>query len=142
MAHLGQPVPYAIQVLLERVGQVLQGCRADVVSNHKEEERLVLVRARMARLARLEQAQVYLEHRLEQAHVGALEEADLVLPHVDDEDLGARHAEQRGLALKVLGVRAADVAGHQPAPSSSRRGTCMDSPGPLLAPARPCLRRP
>jgi hypothetical protein len=49
-----------------------------------------------------EQLQVHLEHRLQQTHVCALVEADLVLPDVDNQDLAGRKRKQRTLALKVL----------------------------------------
>jgi hypothetical protein len=49
-----------------------------------------------------EQLQVDLEHRLQQAHVCALVQADLVLPDVDDQDLAGGQRKQRALALKVL----------------------------------------
>lgn len=35
-----------------------------------------------------EESEVDLKDRLEQSHVGSLVETDLVLPNVDDEDLG------------------------------------------------------
>ena len=49
-----------------------------------------------------EQTEVHLKHGLEQAHVGALVQPDLVLPEVDDEHLGRGEREQRRFAFKVL----------------------------------------
>jgi hypothetical protein len=49
-----------------------------------------------------EQLQVDLKDRLQQAHVGALVQADLVLPDVDNQDLARGQCEQGALSLKVL----------------------------------------
>jgi hypothetical protein len=46
--------------------------------------------------------QVHLKDRLEQPHVGALVQTDLVLPDVDDEDLAGSEGEECALPLKVL----------------------------------------
>ena len=49
-----------------------------------------------------EQLQVDLEHRLQQTHVGALVQSNLVLPDVDNEDFTCRQRKEGTLALKVL----------------------------------------
>lgn len=133
---LAQAVPQPVQVGCECRAQVRERGRADVVTNDKEEERLVLRAATSGKkgseppvdkaqeqgsehgpdslaaglallLGSEEQAEVDLEDGLEQAHVGALVQPDLVLPDVDEEHLGDGHAEEGRLALKVLcgGVR-------------------------------------
>lgn len=50
----------------------------------------------------MEQTEVDLEDCLEQRHVGTLIQSDLMLPHVDDETLCARHREEGTLSLEVL----------------------------------------
>jgi hypothetical protein len=49
-----------------------------------------------------EQLQVDLEHRLQQAHVRALVQADLVFPDVHDQDLTGGQRKEGALALEVL----------------------------------------
>lgn len=49
-----------------------------------------------------EQLQVDLKHSLEQTHVCALVQTDLVLPDVDNQDFTGRQRKESGLALKVL----------------------------------------
>ena len=78
----------------ERVLEVGKGRRSEVVADYEEEERAggrpMAVsmddgKDRYYLLGVLhEELQVDLEHRLEQAHVRALVQADLVLPDVDD----------------------------------------------------------
>jgi hypothetical protein len=46
--------------------------------------------------------QVDLEHSLQEAHVRAVVQADLRLPHVDEQDLARGEREEGALALKVL----------------------------------------
>jgi hypothetical protein len=46
--------------------------------------------------------QIDLEHRLEQAHVRALVQSNLVFPDIDNQDLARRKRKQGALALKVL----------------------------------------
>jgi hypothetical protein len=46
--------------------------------------------------------QIDLEHCLEQAHVRALVQSNLVLPNIDNQDLARRKRKQGALALKVL----------------------------------------
>jgi hypothetical protein len=48
------------------------------------------------------QLHVDFENRLEQAHVCALVQADLVLPDVDEQDFAGGQCKKRALALKVL----------------------------------------
>lgn len=55
--------------------------------------------------------QVDLKDRLEQPHVGALVQADLVLPDVDDEHLARGKCKQGALALKVLVLSALPAVG-------------------------------
>ncbi|KAI3480178.1 hypothetical protein L1887_57778 [Cichorium endivia] len=81
--------------------EILERCDADVVADDEEQQRLVLCASGLC-LACLEEAEVDLEHGLEEAHVGALVEAHLVFPEVDDEHLCRSHGEERRLALKVL----------------------------------------
>lgn len=49
-----------------------------------------------------EQLQVDFKNRLEEAHICALIQADLVFPDVDNEDLTSRESEESAFALKVL----------------------------------------
>ena len=58
-----------------------------------------------------EQLQVDLKHGLEQAHVCALVQADLVLPDVDDQNLARGQSKERALALKVLVLAALATVG-------------------------------
>ena len=48
------------------------------------------------------QLQVDFEHGLQQTHVRALVQSNLVLPDVDNEDLARRKRKEGALALKVL----------------------------------------
>ena len=49
-----------------------------------------------------EQPQVNLKHRLEETHVRALVQTDLMLPQVDNEHLGGGEGEEGRLSLKIL----------------------------------------
>jgi hypothetical protein len=49
-----------------------------------------------------EKGEVDFKHGLEQTHVGALIETDLVFPDVDDQHLGDGDGEEGRFALKVL----------------------------------------
>ena len=100
LVRLGEVVPNAEQVSRKRGAQVLQRGRANVVANDEEEQGAALG-AVLGLLA--EESEVDLEDGLEEPHVGALVEADLVLPEVDDEDFGGGEGEERGFALEVLG---------------------------------------
>lgn len=49
-----------------------------------------------------EQPQVNLKHRLEQTHVRALIQTDLMFPKIDEEHLRGGEREKSRLSLKVL----------------------------------------
>lgn len=55
--------------------------------------------------------QVDFKNGLEQAHVGALVQSDLVFPDVDDEDLARGQGEKSTLALKVLVLASLSAVG-------------------------------
>ena len=97
----------------EGVLKVLERGRADVVTDDEKQERLgdgpgsrqhsLAVEKTIYVLAVLdEQLQVDLEHRLQQTHVRALVQSNLVLPDVDNEDFARRQRKEGTLALKVL----------------------------------------
>ncbi len=74
-------MPYPLHIIRQRVGEVDQWRPADIVANDKEQQRfLPAARARACARTAAKKPEVDLEDGLEQAHVGALVQPDLVLP--------------------------------------------------------------
>ena len=127
-----EAVPESVQVGREGRAEVGEWSGADVVSDDEQEERLVLravcevgsvadgwpaiSQSTLGHLAAAEnsrsgvvfllcgeeEAEVDLEDGLEEAHVGALVESDLVFPDVDDQDFSDGHGKEGRFAFKVL----------------------------------------
>ena len=96
-----------------------------------EEEQSAALGAVLGLLA--EQHEVDLEDGLEEAHVGALVKADLMLPEVDNENFGRGEGEQSGFALEVLGSRGE---------KEGKRAYRCNAPGPRRALVRLFPQRP
>ena len=99
--RLGQARPDPLQVRTDRRLQVGQRRGADIVTDHKEQQRFLLRRAG-ACTSDLEQGQIHVQHRLQETHIGALKQAHLILPHIHNDTLGCRERKERRFALKVL----------------------------------------
>lgn len=126
-----QSGPDSAQIGQEGCAQVAERRVANVVSDNEEEQASRDGTATRQRLCGLplgegEEAQVYipalqedaqvdLKHSLQQTHVCALVETDLMLPDVHNEHLTGGKGEQRALPLKVLvftslsAIRALDI---------------------------------
>lgn len=167
-SRLGEAVPEAVEVGRERRLEVGERGGANVVADDKEEEGLVLRAARGGSVGEREgrrndarsddlplvlcceeQGEVDFKDSLEEAHVGALVESDLVLPDVDDEDLGDGDGEESRLSLKVLRGNRSEKAircareertwssprSRPSVPSTSITSTLMSSPFDIQIPA-------
>lgn len=137
---LREAVPYPVEVLSEGSREVGKRCRANVISNDKQQQRFILVRVLRLGLCGLEETEVDLKHGLQETHVGALVQADLMFPQVDNHDLGRRHAEEGRLPLKVL--QGGDGPGQHGFHALACARRVAHSPGLHLSPDRPYLRRP
>lgn len=79
--HLRDAGPNLLHVLLERRRQIGHGCCSDMVSNDEEDQGLLL-RCSLAGVgSAAKEAEVYLKNGLQQTHVRALIQPDLVLPY-------------------------------------------------------------
>lgn len=104
LIRFGERLPDLLHVCGQCRFEVGERCCANVVSNDKEEERPLVSAGRNklkctddevgegredSPICSLlpEQTEIHFEHSLEQTHVGALVQADLMFPEVDYEDL-------------------------------------------------------